>query len=111
MVLNEQPFGGKANDPSRLLVAAYLDETVRKKLEPLMPDDWSPGALALGRYAAYMWCPDGILESRLLQAATKATRDGLTARNWSTWLKIQRLAAATSTPAAGQRSRISLSAG
>ena len=110
-VLKEQPFGAKVTDPSRLLVAAYLDDGVRKKLEPLLAEDWSPGALALGRHAAYLWCPDGILESRLLEAATRATRDGLTARNWSTWQKIQRLAAATSTPAAGQRSRTDLSAG
>lgn len=108
-VVEQQPFGAKAGDPSRLLVAAYLDQTVRRKLEPLMADDWSPGALSLGRHAAYIWCPDGILESRLLEAATRATGDGLTARNWSTWQKIHRLAAATNTPAAGQRSRIDLS--
>lgn len=110
-VLKEQPFGAKVTDPSRLLVAAYLDGTVRKKLEPLLAGDWAPGSLALGRHAAYLWCPDGILESRLLEAATKAARDGLTARNWSTWEKIHRLAVATNTPAAGQRSRIDLSAG
>lgn len=110
-VLNEQPFGAKVKDPSRLLVAAYLDGTVRKKLEALMGQDWAPGALALGRHAAYLWCPDGILESRLLEAATRATRDGLTARNWSTWQKIHRLAVATSTPAEGQRSRTALRRG
>jgi uncharacterized protein (DUF1697 family) len=110
-VLKEQPFGSRADNPSRLLVAAYLDGTVRKKLEALSSQDWAPGALALGRHAAYLWCPDGILESALLAAVTRATGDGLTARNWSTWQKIHRLAAATSRPAPGQRSRIDLSAG
>jgi uncharacterized protein (DUF1697 family) len=110
-VLKEQPFGARADNPSRLLVAAYLDGTVRKKLEVLVSQDWAPGALALGRHAAYLWCPDGILESALLAAVTRATGDGLTARNWSTWQKIHRLAAATSKPAPGQRSRIDLSAG
>ncbi|MEO6222277.1 MAG: DUF1697 domain-containing protein, partial [Vicinamibacterales bacterium] len=110
-VLDEMPFGPEANTPSRLMVAAYVDPGAPKKLEPLMRQDWSPGALALGRHAAYMWCPDGILDSLLVTAVARATRDGLTARNWSTWQKIHRLAAATSTPAAGHRSKSDLSAG
>ena len=110
-VLREQPFGAKADNPSRLLVAAYIDATARQQLESLLSQDWSPGALALGQHAAYMWCPDGILDSALMAAVTRSTRDGLTARNWSTWQKIHRLAAATSTPAEGQRSRISLKTG
>ncbi len=111
VVLDEMPFGPEADNPSRLMVAAYVDPGARAKLEGLVGQDWSPGALALGRHAAYMWCPDGILESAVAMAVTRATRDGLTTRNWSTWQKIHRLAAATSTPADGQRSRISLSAG
>ena len=110
-VIEEMPFGSKADNPSRLMVAAYVDPGASAKLEALMLQDWSPGALALGRHAAYVWCPDGILDSALFAAVTRATRDGLTTRNWSTWQKIQRLAAATSTPAEGQRSRISLRTG
>lgn len=110
-VIQEMPFGATADNPSRLMVAAYVDPGARAKLEALLHQDWAPGALALGRHAAYMWCPDGILDSALAAAVARATRDGLTARNWSTWQKIHRLAAATSTPADGQRSRISLSTG
>jgi uncharacterized protein (DUF1697 family) len=110
-VIEEMPFGSEITDPARLMVAAYVDPAVRKKLEALSAQDWSPGALALGRHAAYVWCPDGILDSAVMTAVTKAARDGITARNWSTWQKIQRLAAATSTPAEGQRSRTVFRAG
>lgn len=111
VVIDEMPFGSKITDPSRLMVAAYVDPAVRAKLEALSDQHWSPGVLALGTHAAYVWCPDGILESAVMAAVTKAARDGITARNWSTWLKIQRLAAATSTPAEGQRSRTSFKVG
>ena len=111
VVIDEMPFGSKISDPARLMVAAYVDPAVRAKLEPLSAQDWKPGALALGSHAAYLWCPDGILDSALMTAVTRAARDGITARNWSTWQKIQRLAAATSTPAEGQRSRTSLRVG
>ena len=110
-VIEEMPFGTKASDPSRLLVAAYVDTAARSKLEALAKQDWSPDALALGQHAAYMWCPNSIADSPLVIAVGKATRDGLTARNWATWQKIQRLAAATSTPAEGQRSKMSLREG
>ena len=111
LIIDEMPFGSKVTDPSRLMVAAYVDPAVRAKLEALSGQNWSPGALALGRHAAYLWCPDGILDSAVMAAVTKAARDGITARNWSTWQKIQRLADATNTPADGQRSKTSFSAG
>jgi len=105
-VLEDMPFGAMADNPSRLMAAAYVDAHVRATLEPLLSQDWAPGALALGRHAAYFWCPDGILASAVATAVARAARDGITSRNWSTWQKIQRLAAATNTPAAGHRSRI-----
>ncbi|NQW02401.1 MAG: DUF1697 domain-containing protein [Acidobacteria bacterium] len=87
-LIDEQPFGDTVTNPSRLLGAAYLDSRARAALEPLAHRNWSPGALALGTHAAYVWCPDGILASPLVEAAAKAARDGLTSRNWATWAKI-----------------------
>jgi uncharacterized protein (DUF1697 family) len=87
-VTREQPFGARADNPSRLLVSAYLDGKARPALAPLTKVDWSPGALALGTHAAYLWCPDGILDTPLTEAVARAARDGLTSRNWATWGKV-----------------------
>jgi uncharacterized protein (DUF1697 family) len=87
-VLREQPFGAKADNPSRLIAGAYIDESARAALLPLTKKDWGRGAFALGTHAAYMWCPDGILESPLVEAVAKAAQDTLTSRNWATWGKM-----------------------
>lgn len=87
-VIREQPFGATADNPSRLLVAAYIDPAVRVALAPLTKQNWAPGAIALGSHAAYLWCPDGILASPLSQAVARAAKDGLTSRNWATWQKL-----------------------
>jgi len=87
-VTREQPFGARVDNPSRLLVSAYLDAGAVSALAPLTKLDWSPGALALGAHAAYLWCPAGILDTPLVDAVGRATRDGLTSRNWATWIKV-----------------------
>lgn len=87
-VIEEQPFGATADNPSRLLVAAYIDPAARLALAPLTKQRWAPGALSLGRHAAYLWCPEGVLASPLAQAVARVAKDGLTARNWATWQKL-----------------------
>ena len=51
--------------------------------------DWSPEALAIGKQAAYLWCPAGIIESKLAQAMTRALGERATMRNWATVGKLQ----------------------
>ena len=80
-------------DPSRFLVAFLKTESHRELLGPMRKADWRPEVLALGKQVAYMWCPDGVLESRLAQAVNKALKDSVTVRNWSTVLKLNALAA------------------
>ena len=87
-VLDEMPFGARADNPSRLLAGAYIMPAARAALAPLAKQDWSPGAFALGTHAAYLWCPDGILAGPLVEAVTRAAKDGLTSRNWRTWGKV-----------------------
>jgi uncharacterized protein (DUF1697 family) len=41
--------------------------------------------------AFYMWIPDGVIESKLNAAVSKVLRDGVTARNWSTMLKLKEM--------------------
>jgi uncharacterized protein (DUF1697 family) len=81
-----------SNDHSRLLVAVLNNPADRAKLEPLAHQDWKPEAFALGRWAAYIWCADGILASRAAAAMGKAVGDAVTTRNWTTINKLHALA-------------------
>jgi uncharacterized protein (DUF1697 family) len=81
-----------ARDSSRLLVAILNDRTHRPRLAPLLAQDWAPEALAAGERAAYLWCCEGILESRLAETLGRVLRDGVTSRNWTTILKLHALA-------------------
>ncbi|MFL6194683.1 MAG: DUF1697 domain-containing protein [Thermoanaerobaculia bacterium] len=90
-IIEGNPLLDIANDPSRLLVAVLAKPGDRKILDPLLKEDWSPEALATGSRVAYLWCPEGILASRLPEAVGKVLRDGVTTRNWSTITKLQAL--------------------
>jgi uncharacterized protein (DUF1697 family) len=90
-IISENPLTEVAEDPSRLLVAVLLNQADRRRLEPLAQQDWSPEALALGTRAAYLWCPEGLLASRLPEAVGRALGDAVTTRNWATMTKLQAL--------------------
>ena len=94
----ENPLAEACTDPSRLLVAVLADPADRKKLEPLTKQDWTPEVLALGSRVAYIWCPEGILVSRLLEAVGRPLGDAVTTRNWATLIKLHALAGAAPKP-------------
>jgi len=91
-VVAENPLLKVASDFSRLLVAVLSNSADRTKLAPLTKQDWAPEALAVGRRVAYLWCPDGILASPLVEAVHRPLGDAVTARNWATVLKLHALA-------------------
>lgn len=88
--IDGNPFGDVEN-PSRFLVAVLRDPADRGLLEPLTKEDWGTDSLALGRRVAYMWCRDGVLESRLPDALHRLLGDKATTRNWATMLKLRAL--------------------
>jgi len=45
--------------------------------------------MAAGSLAAYLWCSEGILASRLLEAVGRALGESTTTRNWATVGKVQ----------------------
>ncbi|HEY3175846.1 MAG TPA: DUF1697 domain-containing protein [Candidatus Polarisedimenticolia bacterium] len=90
----ENPLLDVAADPSRLLVAVPARREDRTRLEPLLKRDWAPEVLALGSRVAYLWCPSGVLESRLPEAVGRVLGDSVTTRNWATMTKILALAEA-----------------
>lgn len=90
-VVAANPLLDVAGDPARLLVAILNDRADRALLEPLLEEDWAPEALAAGEHAAYLWCSEGILASRLLATVGRLLRDAVTTRNWATILKLHAL--------------------
>jgi uncharacterized protein (DUF1697 family) len=90
--VTENPLLEVADNPSRLLVAFLAKPADRSRLKPLMEQDWSPEVLAVGTRVAYIWCPEGILASRLPEAVGRALGDGVTTRNWATVTKLEALA-------------------
>ena len=90
-ILAENPLRTLATDPSRLLVAFAQDGSTLSALTQLLEERWSPDALAVGRHAAYLWCAQGVLESKLAQAVSRKLGDSVTMRNWATVEKIDAL--------------------
>ncbi len=91
-LIAENTLLAQATDPSRLLVFILTRPQDRALVEPLVSSDWSPEALALGRRAAYAWCPAGVLESRSVVMLGKLLGDATTSRNWNTICKLHALA-------------------
>jgi uncharacterized protein (DUF1697 family) len=88
----ENPIRAMERDPSRALVAFLRKPEDRKLLQPLAKERWAPEELAIGKRVAYLWCPGGILESRLLEAVSDALGDAVTTRNWATVKKLRGIA-------------------
>ena len=57
---------------TRLLVAFCGDADGLRRLEPLARRDWRPEVLGLGSTAAYLWCPEGILDDRSFRSPDDA---------------------------------------
>lgn len=87
-VVAGNPFAQQADDASRLLVGFFIDSD-RAPFEALQRD-FPDEHFAIGEHGCYLWCPDGILDSRIGDALSGTKfRDRVTARNWSTTLKLQ----------------------
>lgn len=90
-VVSENSLTAIADNPSRLLVGFLADPADSERIAPMTAQDWTPEALAAGSHAMYLWCPDGVLASRLPTAVERTVADAVTTRNWSTVLKLQAL--------------------
>ena len=81
----------QATDPTRLFALFLADPSGMDKAAPLLKQTWKPEAVATGPQVLYIWCPNGLLESRAMEAFGKALGDGVTVRNWSTVEKIHKM--------------------
>lgn len=90
----------EGRDHAKLLVAFPRGPRVLAAARALLAEDWTPEALAVDERVAYLWCPGGIIDSRLMKAFARATGEDATARNWAT---VQKLIEALATAAARRR--------
>ncbi|MBB4634827.1 DUF1697 domain-containing protein [Longimicrobium terrae] len=93
-IVAENGIGAEVDNPSRLFVAIPRDPAELRLLDGLMREDWGTEKLAISGRAAYFWCPDGSLDSRLPEAVARVLKDRVTTRNWGTMLKLRALTSA-----------------
>jgi uncharacterized protein (DUF1697 family) len=77
-----------ATEPSRLLVAFTRNATDLRELAALAQFLHPPERLHVGEHAAYLWCANGILQSKAGEALLGRHGRAATTRNWATLLKI-----------------------
>jgi uncharacterized protein (DUF1697 family) len=87
----EQPIP-EADDPSRLLVAVTADDAALQALRTLAASGGE--RFVVTAHAAYLWCGDGILQSKLATTLLKTLGERGTTRNWATVQKLNALAQA-----------------
>jgi uncharacterized protein (DUF1697 family) len=90
-VVAGNPLADRVEEPARLLVFFLTRPRDHDRLEPLPAKDWGGEVLALGKRAAYISCPAGILQCRAAGAVGTELGDATTSRNWSTVLKLHAL--------------------
>jgi uncharacterized protein (DUF1697 family) len=91
-ILEDNPLPEVAKDPSRALVALPRTPAVARKLRMLGKTDWSPDRFAMGPRAAYLWCAEGVLRSKLWGACNTLVGDDVTTRSWRTMQSLCELA-------------------
>lgn len=90
-VIAGNELGPEANDHSRLLVALCNDAKGLAGVKKLASGNWGDEKLHIGKHAAYLWCANGILDSKVAVALLKGLEGSGTTRNWATLNKIHAL--------------------
>src|SRR5579862_5496635 len=85
--VEKNPHGAIATDHARLLVAVAADASLWKPVLS-MSQAWDPEALAVSQRFAWVWSPNGVLESKVLGSVNKVLKDAVTVRNFATMLKL-----------------------
>lgn len=90
-IITGNELGAIAHDHSRLLVALTNDAKMLAAVKALARAEWGKERLHVGTSAAYLWCANGILESKVLGPLLKGLEGTGTTRNWATLNKIHAL--------------------
>lgn len=90
-IVADNELGSVAKDPSRLLVAFTRESQDLEALSTLSSLLSGREKLHVGKHAAYLWCANGLLESKAGEALLGKRGKSITTRNWATTLKIHGL--------------------
>jgi uncharacterized protein (DUF1697 family) len=90
-IISGNALGKISTDDSKLLVALTNDARGLATVKSLAKASWGAEQLHIGKHAAYVWCANGILESKAAVALLKGLVDTGTTRNWATLNKIHAL--------------------
>ena len=90
-IISGAPMNLPEAEHSRFLVAFGNDEEAVQTLAPLVPLAKPPERLYITSQAAYLYCPAGLLESKVGKAVLGKAGRRVTTRNWGTVLKIEAL--------------------
>jgi len=90
-IIQGNELGSVASDPSRLLVALTNDDKALASVKALANSEWGDEKIHVGKHAAYLWCANGILESKAAVVWLKGLEGKGTTRNWATLNKIHAL--------------------
>lgn len=91
-VVKGNPMSPPEADYSRFLVVFGPDDRALPALRPLQSLAQSPERFVITNVAAYLYCPDGLLESKVGAALLGKAGKDITTRNWGTVLKLAALA-------------------
>jgi uncharacterized protein (DUF1697 family) len=92
-IVSDNSLLALADDHARLMVFVIADPALHEHVAVLCASETGTGVMALGRHAAYVWCPTGVLDSAAAAAVGKLLGDATTARNWNTVTKLHQLCA------------------
>jgi uncharacterized protein (DUF1697 family) len=87
-VVRNAPVVPSESAHSRFLVAFASDAAALQPLKALVPLAVAPERFVVTDEAAYLYSPDGILESKVGEALVGKAGKAVTTRNWATALKI-----------------------
>jgi uncharacterized protein (DUF1697 family) len=91
LIVNENSLAAHVTDHSRLLVAFTGNAKALKGLAAISALIRAPEQFHIGTHAAYLYCANGILESKAGEALLGKLGRAATTRNWATVLKINDL--------------------
>jgi uncharacterized protein (DUF1697 family) len=90
-VVETDPFGDIATDPSRYMVA-FLGQ--RAAWPAVDVTAYEPDRVHLGEQEAYFWLPNGSQNAKIMTAFPARAGDTATVRNWNTVTKLLAMAEA-----------------
>ena len=91
VILSQCPFSPPESEYSRLLVAFAMNHAALSALTPLRELVQAPEQLVVAEQAAYLYCPQGLLESKAGEAMLGRAGRAVTTRNLATTLKLSAL--------------------